>query len=124
VPAITCPDPLGPVTLGYLGDHRLDPATLLHQPAWPGLLFPFLGLVRSQQTQPLLPEPLGKLGAPVVPVAQSPALCVFEQFLGQAQVMDVGGCQVYFDDDPRPAHPQMGTEPVEGLLVHLVVAEG
>jgi GGDEF domain-containing protein len=56
VPAVTRPDPLGPVALGYLGDHRFDPAPLSHQPAWPALSFPFLGLVRGQQTQPLLAE--------------------------------------------------------------------
>src|SRR5215218_5387206 len=126
VPAITCPNPLGPVALGYLGDHCLDPAALSHQPAWPALSFPFLGLVRGQQAQPLLCEPFGELGAPVVPVAQDPALLLrlLEQFLGQAQVMDVGGCQFHLDDHPGPAHPEVGTQPVEGLLAHLVVAEG
>src|SRR5918995_2364848 len=125
MPAITCPNPLGPVALGYLGDHRFDPAALLHQPSRPAFPFPFLGFVRSEQTQPLLLEPLGKLGTPVVPVAQDPALSrLLEQFLGQAQVMDVGGCKVHLDDHPGPAHPQMGTQPVESLFVHLVVAEG
>src|SRR5215218_5039451 len=76
VPAVTRPDPLGPVALGHLGDHRFDPAPLSHQPAWPARPFALLGFVRSEQTQPLLLEPLGKVGTPVVPVPKTQPSCV------------------------------------------------
>src|SRR5215213_11575860 len=38
--------------------------------------------------------------------------------------MGVGWCQIYANDDSRPAYPKVNSKAVEGLLGHLVVAEG
>jgi hypothetical protein len=36
----------------------------------------------------------------------------------------IGGCQLYSDDDSRPAPPKMDSKLVEDLLAHLIEPEG
>src|SRR5215212_9347428 len=57
---------------------RLDPPALLNKETWPPFLLLFGAVAASQQKHPSFSEPLGELGTPVAPIAQSPTLCTFE----------------------------------------------
>jgi len=72
----------------------------------------------------LLAEPPGEVRAPVVPVAQGPSLCPFEQAFGHRELVGIGrSSEAEADEHPGPANPKVRSEALEGLLVHLVVAQ-
>ena len=62
--------------------------------------------------------------APGGPIAQHPPMGAGQQVIGHGQVVEVGRGEVAVGDHSWPAHPQVGSEPVEGLLGALVAAEG
>src|SRR5215207_1130340 len=124
MPAVAGPHSPCIVALDELPDDRFSPSALLNQEAGPWPLLLLFGLVRRQQAHPFTKKTLGELGAVVVSVPQRPASSAFEQLFSHVQIMDVGRGEAQTADYPRPAHPKVGSQPVEGLLVHLLVAEG
>src|SRR5919199_4838028 len=125
MPAVAGPDSPGVEARDKLPDDRFSPSALLNREAGPWPLLLLFGLVRRQQAHPFTKKTLGELGAVIVPVPQRPAFSAFvEQLFSHVQIMDVGRGKAQATDYPRPAHPKVGSQPIEGLLVHLVVAEG
>src|SRR5215213_4424354 len=125
MPGITGPDPFGVVALDQLHPHHLDPQPGLDRAAGQARQRS-LGRARrrGQQPHPLLGQQAGSGPAPIGPVTQHPAVGVGHQVLGQGEVVEVGRGEVAVSDHPRPAHPEMGSEAVEGLLGALITAEG
>lgn len=109
--------------LSQLREHCLYPTTLVYQRARPRLLLTiflaFLELVERKQVRFPLAEPPSGVRTSVVPVAQDPCLCPFEQPLSYQPLVGIGGSEAETDGHPVSANTQVCSEAAEGLLVHL-----
>src|SRR5690554_2111662 len=80
------------------------------------------GFWRGEQPRTLFGQVVAQQRAPVVGVAQHPAVGGFEQVFGRPAVMDVGGAERQPDNHAWPADAHMRTQAEEPLACPIVIA--